>query len=199
VLTISWCIYFSLVTILVPSDDKKRLGGHGPWYSTHFWCPYWLGGILNRHCKCFHHHLVLDHLLKTSSNRRLVVLAFFPFVYYFFGLQVPLLFSHHYSFKALFVILSFMSTCLRQPTCMASFCASSFLCFAFFLRFLLHVISLPCPMTCISSTLPMSSPSFLIILLLNWLLWGCPFNPTNVHRFSKLGGQTVNLLEVQKN
>lgn len=28
--------------------------------------------------------------------------------------------------------------------------------------------------------LPMSSPSLLIILLLNWLLWGCPFNPASV-------------------
>jgi hypothetical protein len=33
----------------------------------------------------------------------------------------------------------------------------------------------------ISSTLPMSSPSPLIILLSGWFLWGCLFNFANVH------------------
>lgn len=40
--------------------------------------------------------------------------------------------------------------------------------------------SIPWPVTPISSTLPMLSPSPLIILLPNWFLLGCMFNPTSV-------------------
>jgi hypothetical protein len=74
-----------------------------------------------------------------------------------------------------------MGTHQGNPLAWPLFALVHFLCFVFFLTFPLHVISLPWPMTHISSTLPMLFPSFLIIFLPNWLLWGSPFNPTNVH------------------
>jgi hypothetical protein len=47
--------------------------------------------------------------------------SFFFFVSFFYGLQVPLFFNHHFSFKASSGILFFCGHMLREPTCKVFF------------------------------------------------------------------------------
>jgi hypothetical protein len=71
--------------------------------------------------------------------------------------------------------------CVRVTPCWAFFYIRSFLSFALFFRHVsLLFFSLLQLITPISSTLPMLFFLFLIILFLNWLLWGWSFNLTSV-------------------
>lgn len=81
------------------------------------------------------------------------------------------------------VCLSFFLMCAHvRATCLQGFFLRLFI-FVFciiFKGFSPHVSSLPQLMTPISLILPMSFPSFLIILHPNWLMWGYLFNPASV-------------------
>ncbi len=101
---------------------------------------------------------------------------FFPFVHFFYDLQVPLYFSHHSSSGALLVILSFMCSWQGTPSNMAFSCLVHFCALCCSLGFSLCVSSLFKLMIPISLALPMLSFLPLIILLSCQLLWGCLSN-----------------------
>jgi hypothetical protein len=106
---------------------------HGIWATldVHFdWVMFQID-IVNTFNTLSHKAIFLEFWAMGGQVSQLV-----SFVHSFYGLKIHLYFNHHYSSRVLFIIFSFMSTCqvVPRPICKASFCTSSFSCFALFFK-----------------------------------------------------------------
>ncbi len=125
----------------------------------------------------FIHH----YTFKTSKRKNTRNIIYKPFhlkmsLHSFYGLYVPLYFSHHYSLGALSIILLLVGTQYDDPFVGPLSAIVHFYALHFFLGFSLCVSCFLWPMTPISLALSISSPSRLIILLPIWFLWGYLLN-----------------------